>query len=70
VPPVPTYELLFSHDFDSGDQWLYVGDAFRYQGETWHVDEVQPGGRRILLRPWPNEKPLPRFIKGERGGTP
>jgi hypothetical protein len=63
---MPTYELYFGRTLDTGEQWLLVGDAFRYEGELWRVEEVEPGGRRIRLRPWPDGTRLPRVVKGER----
>jgi hypothetical protein len=64
---MPNYELLLHHDF-SLDYALSVGDAFRYGGEVWRVESVEPGEGdhlRALLKPWPNQVPCPERIYGE-----
>lgn len=38
---MPHYELLFSHDMETGDQVLCEGDAYRY-GEVWLVERLEP----------------------------
>jgi hypothetical protein len=66
---MPHYELLFSHDMDTGDEWLNQGDAFGYREEIWLVEGVEEAREppRVYLKLWPNEMPFPSEIKGEGG---
>jgi hypothetical protein len=59
-----------SHDMETGEEGLNEGDAYRYGGEVWLVERLEPVvGReapRVYLSLWPNGVPYPPEIKGAR----
>lgn len=59
---MPGYVMLFLHSITLDDN-LNRGDAFRWEGVVWCVDEIDSKGR-LILTGWPNEKPYPDRIHG------